>query len=40
VILNPVSDGKRKFGERILKKGPCTFFLRPGEIIENGIQQV
>jgi major vault protein len=41
VILDPVGrDGKNKLGHRELRKGELTFFLRPGERLEKGIQQV
>lgn len=34
-ILNPVVEGVRKFGERLLVKGEKKFFVQPGEILEN-----
>eukprot|EP01121_Diplochlamys_sp_Union-15-3_P020578 TRINITY_DN804_c1_g2_i1.p1 TRINITY_DN804_c1_g2~~TRINITY_DN804_c1_g2_i1.p1 ORF type:complete len:863 (-),score=241.09 TRINITY_DN804_c1_g2_i1:5-2521(-) len=41
VILDPVGDdGKPQMGRRVLKKGEATFFLRPGERLESGIQSV
>jgi len=41
VVLDPVgADGKPQFGKRLLKKGDCSFFLRPGESLEQGIQRV
>jgi major vault protein len=40
-ILNPVdSSGKNQFGKKELKKGECTFFLNPFEILESGIQDI
>ncbi|KAL3864069.1 hypothetical protein ACJMK2_005775 [Sinanodonta woodiana] len=41
VIINPVDPKtlKPQFGQRQLRKGVCTFFLHPGEEIQNGIQQ-
>jgi len=41
VILDPVNaEGKNRLGHRELRKGEDTFFLRPGEKLEKGIQQV
>ncbi|KAA0705870.1 Major vault protein [Triplophysa tibetana] len=41
VILDPVGhDGKPQLGQKRVVKGECSFFLRPGEILENGIQDV
>lgn len=34
-IINPIVDGKRKFGEKELRKGERKFFLQPGETLEN-----
>ena len=34
-ILNPLVEGVRKFGERLLVKGEKKFFVQPGEILEN-----
>ncbi|KAI6655628.1 Major vault protein alpha-like [Oopsacas minuta] len=40
VILNPIGeDGHNKLGRRLVVKGRISFFLRPGERLENGIQQ-
>uniref|UniRef100_A0A8C4PY80 Major vault protein n=1 Tax=Eptatretus burgeri TaxID=7764 RepID=A0A8C4PY80_EPTBU len=40
VVLNPVgADGKPQLGQRKLVKGEKSFFLQPGEHLENGIQQ-
>ncbi|PVD30897.1 hypothetical protein C0Q70_10172 [Pomacea canaliculata] len=37
VIINPVGpDGKNALGRRELRKGLCSFFLHPGEILEDG----
>ncbi|XP_067656927.1 major vault protein-like [Haliotis asinina] len=39
VVLDPVDEDKRPcLGKRVLKKGLCTFFLHPGERLEDGIQ--
>lgn len=38
VVLNPVENGKQCFGKRQLRKGQTSFFLQPGEELENGIQ--
>jgi len=41
VIVDPIGDhGKNLFGRRILRKGEISFFLRPGERLESGIQNV
>ena len=32
IILNPIGeDGRPQLGRRLLRKGECSFFLRPGE---------
>lgn len=36
VIVDPVVDGVQKRGTRQLRKGETTFFLLPGEKLENG----
>lgn len=41
VILNPIGDdGKPQLGQKKLVKGEKSFFLQPGEVLENGIQDV
>lgn len=41
VILDPFDeDGKQKFGRRQLVKGEKSFFLKPGESLESGIQDI
>jgi len=41
VVLDPIDkDGKPELGKRELRKGPLSFFLRPGERLESGIQNV
>ncbi|KAF7697990.1 hypothetical protein HF521_004500 [Silurus meridionalis] len=41
VILDPVGpDGKPQLGQKRVVKGERSFFLRPGERLENGIQDV
>eukprot|EP01129_Flabellula_baltica_P005522 TRINITY_DN200_c0_g1_i2.p1 TRINITY_DN200_c0_g1~~TRINITY_DN200_c0_g1_i2.p1 ORF type:complete len:830 (-),score=247.95 TRINITY_DN200_c0_g1_i2:68-2536(-) len=42
VVLDPVdpATGVAAFGSRQLRKGEQSFFLRPGERLESGIQQV
>lgn len=41
VIVDPVgADGKNRLGHRELRKGESTFFLRPGEKLEKGIQNI
>jgi major vault protein len=34
-VINPMVNGKRKFGEKELRKGERKFFLQPGEELEN-----
>ncbi len=37
-ILDPMGkDGKNQLGKKILKAGPDSFFLQPGESYEGGI---
>ena len=40
MIYDPVIDGKQRIGQKLLRKGECTFFLQPGEKIPDGIRQV
>lgn len=41
VILDPVGpDGKPQFGQKKLIKGEQSFFLMPGESLENGIMNI
>jgi len=42
VVLDPVDakSGRPQFGKRELRKGDLSFFLRPGERLEAGIQSV
>jgi len=41
VIVDPVgADGKNQLGHRELRRGDATFFLRPGERLEKGIQNI
>eukprot|EP01089_Gocevia_fonbrunei_P023436 TRINITY_DN98_c0_g1_i2.p1 TRINITY_DN98_c0_g1~~TRINITY_DN98_c0_g1_i2.p1 ORF type:complete len:831 (+),score=300.11 TRINITY_DN98_c0_g1_i2:78-2570(+) len=41
VVLEPVGeDGTPQFGKKELRKGPVSFFLLPGERLEQGIQNV
>ncbi len=40
VVLDPVSKGKQHFGQKEMRKGEVSFFLRPGEKLESGIQNV
>ena len=41
VVLNPIgNDGKPQLGHKKLIKGEKSFFLQPGEELENGIQDV
>uniref|UniRef100_A0A2K5RTX4 Major vault protein n=1 Tax=Cebus imitator TaxID=2715852 RepID=A0A2K5RTX4_CEBIM len=41
VILDPVGqDGKNQLGQKLVVKGEKSFFLQPGEQLEQGIQDV
>eukprot|EP01114_Cavostelium_apophysatum_P021311 TRINITY_DN73_c0_g1_i2.p1 TRINITY_DN73_c0_g1~~TRINITY_DN73_c0_g1_i2.p1 ORF type:complete len:827 (-),score=304.70 TRINITY_DN73_c0_g1_i2:101-2581(-) len=40
VVLDPWKNGKQLFGQRELRKGEASFFLNPGERLEQGIQNV
>ncbi|KAM6904758.1 major vault protein [Xenentodon cancila] len=41
VTLDPVGpDGKPQLGQKRVVKGECSFFLQPGESLEQGIQNV
>lgn len=41
VVLNPVGeDGRNQYGNKELRRGHASFFLLPGESLENGIQDV
>lgn len=42
IVVDPVDEatGKTQLGKRELRKGEKSFFLRPGERLENGIQNV
>jgi len=41
VIVNPVgANGKPQLGSKRLVKGEKSFFLQPGELLENGVQDV
>jgi major vault protein len=40
VVLDPVIKNQQHLGKRELRKGEMSFFLKPGERLENGIQNV
>jgi len=41
VVLDPVGpNGKNQLGKRVLRRGELSFFLKPGERLESGIQNV
>jgi len=41
VVIDPIGDnGKPQLGQKQLRKGECSFFLRPGESLESGISDV
>jgi major vault protein len=35
VIINPVVDGKPQYGKKLLRRGETSFFLQPGEELED-----
>jgi len=40
VVLDPWRDGKQHLGQKELRVGEVSFFLKPGERLESGIQNV
>jgi major vault protein len=41
IVLDPVgANGKNQLGKRVLRRGELSFFLKPGERLESGIQNV
>jgi len=40
VVVDPYINGKHMLGHKQLRKGEASFFLKPGESLENGIQNV
>jgi len=40
VVMDPWVKGRQLFGQKELRKGDASFFLKPGERLENGIQNV
>lgn len=41
VVVDPIGkDGRPQLGKRELRKGECSFFLRPGERLEAGVENV
>lgn len=40
VICDPMENGKLQLGKKKLITGEASFFLHPGERLENGIQQI
>ena len=40
VVVDPVVDGVQRRGTRQLRKGETSFFLQPGETLEDGIRAV
>lgn len=41
IVLHPVDEtGKNRYGERLMKRGECSFFLHPGEELRDGVQSV
>merc|ERR1712159_22537 len=40
VVLDPYIDGVQKLGTKKVIKGEASFFLLPGEMLENGIEKV
>jgi major vault protein len=40
IVVDPWKDGRQLLGQRELRKGEVSFFLKPGERLEAGIQNV
>jgi major vault protein len=40
VVVDPWKDGKPQFGQLELRKGEVSFFLKPGESLPGGIQNI
>ncbi|OQR97475.1 major vault protein [Thraustotheca clavata] len=40
IVLDPIVNGNQQLGTRELRRGETSFFLQPGETLENGIQDV
>jgi len=40
VVVDPWKDGRQLFGQKELRKGELSFFLKPGEKLENGTQPI
>eukprot|EP01115_Flamella_aegyptia_P000412 TRINITY_DN1058_c0_g1_i7.p1 TRINITY_DN1058_c0_g1~~TRINITY_DN1058_c0_g1_i7.p1 ORF type:complete len:847 (+),score=475.12 TRINITY_DN1058_c0_g1_i7:63-2543(+) len=40
VVVDPWRNGKQLYGSKELRKGEVSFFLKPGERLESGIQNV
>ncbi|KAG5487015.1 hypothetical protein LSCM1_07682 [Leishmania martiniquensis] len=41
IIHHPVdASGHNRFGETVVRRGECTFFLQPGETMPRGVEQV
>jgi major vault protein len=40
VVLDPVVDGVQRLGTEELRKGELSFFLQPGESLEDGIREM
>jgi major vault protein len=40
VVVDPVVDGVQKLGTEELRRGECSFFLQPGESLEDGIREM
>jgi major vault protein len=38
-LLNPRKDIVNEMGKKMLYRGPCSFFLQPGEVLEGGIKK-
>eukprot|EP01022_Parablepharisma_sp_SALTPOND_P019222 TRINITY_DN324_c0_g1_i2.p2 TRINITY_DN324_c0_g1~~TRINITY_DN324_c0_g1_i2.p2 ORF type:complete len:830 (+),score=104.58 TRINITY_DN324_c0_g1_i2:3705-6194(+) len=38
-LLNPRKGKENKMGRKVLIAGPCSFFLKPGEVLDGGIKK-
>ncbi|KAL7703069.1 major vault protein [Lotmaria passim] len=41
IVHHPIDDaGRNRFGETVVRRGECTFFLQPGETMPAGVEPV
>lgn len=39
MVLDPYIEGVQQYGTKVLRRGECSFFLKPGESLEGGKKQ-